>query len=363
MNKLKLKDIERALKSVSLTDDEKARLKENIFNTEPTKLRNSFIDRLIYATQNTRSILTNIKNYKPMPIALVLAMFLSGGAAFAAEGSLPGDLLYPVKVEVNERVGEVLAFSTEAKAEFETKLAEKRINEIERLAKKGQISAEVSEELKAKFAARAEKARTLLAELEASGQLGVSAESNLKFQNKLKARLEALASLAAEVEDESDKEELRKWSVKVRSENEKHGLLQLKLEAGLKSGDQKGFENRAEGRLNAAENKVNEVTAFIESRADRTDEEIYTEAQVRLEAAVNLLDEGRVSLEAGTYGEALISLNKAFYTAMEAKALVKEGKQTTQEAKEEVESDDEEVDEEDEEEAKAKAKVKVKVSI
>ncbi|MEK9148155.1 MAG: hypothetical protein AAB650_01845, partial [Patescibacteria group bacterium] len=55
---------------------------------------------------------------KLMPIGLIVALFIatSGGISLAAEGALPGDLLYPIKVSVNEEVRAVLAVSLESQA-------------------------------------------------------------------------------------------------------------------------------------------------------------------------------------------------------------------------------------------------------
>src|SRR3989338_6897994 len=51
--------------------------------------------------------------FKPMPIVLIIALVFGGSASFAAEQALPGDTLYPVKVNVNEEVRGLLAFTPE----------------------------------------------------------------------------------------------------------------------------------------------------------------------------------------------------------------------------------------------------------
>lgn len=41
----------------------------------------------------------------PMPVfVLLLAVLMGRGTAFAAEGALPGEPLYPIKIYVNEEV-------------------------------------------------------------------------------------------------------------------------------------------------------------------------------------------------------------------------------------------------------------------
>ncbi len=62
-------------------------------------------------------------------IALIILVMSGGGAAYAAQNSLPGDILYPLKTGV-ENLQLVITFDPEAKADLHLKLAEKRINEV-----------------------------------------------------------------------------------------------------------------------------------------------------------------------------------------------------------------------------------------
>ena len=75
-------------------------------------------------------------------IAIVLAVVvglsaIGGGVAMAAEGSLPGDTLYPVKLAVEDaRMG--LTSSPEAQVAFALTLADERTEEIEALIAQGE---------------------------------------------------------------------------------------------------------------------------------------------------------------------------------------------------------------------------------
>jgi hypothetical protein len=66
--------------------------------------------------------------------AVVLALFLTvGGTTAAASGSMPDDLLYPVK-RATERVQLTFTFTTLGKAEFHARMADRRVEEIVYLA-------------------------------------------------------------------------------------------------------------------------------------------------------------------------------------------------------------------------------------
>lgn len=70
---------------------------------------------------------------------------MGSSVSFAAEGTLPGDILYPVKIYVNESVLGAVAVTQKAKAEWGIALVERRLEEIEKLAVTPSISPEVQQ--------------------------------------------------------------------------------------------------------------------------------------------------------------------------------------------------------------------------
>ncbi len=74
--------------------------------------------------------------------AVVVGLFLSS-VAYAAEGSLPGDMLYPVKVGFNEKIQGMFAFTAKSKAVHEIKLVDRRLAEAESLQSELRLSADM----------------------------------------------------------------------------------------------------------------------------------------------------------------------------------------------------------------------------
>src|SRR3989344_1591253 len=103
-------------------------------------------------------------------IIFALIVALSGGTAAASSNALPGDALYPVKVNVAEKVSGVFKFSDEGRAEYKLKLAERRLEEAERLATAGRLDAEIKNKLEAKFLEQEEHMRGLISKLEERGK-------------------------------------------------------------------------------------------------------------------------------------------------------------------------------------------------
>jgi len=72
-------------------------------------------------------------------IAIVLALSaVGGGTAYASQGSLPGDALYPVKLGT-EQIGMMLPGGDAARTERALNFADRRIGEMEALAEEGRL--------------------------------------------------------------------------------------------------------------------------------------------------------------------------------------------------------------------------------
>jgi hypothetical protein len=74
-------------------------------------------------------------------IASLLIMVLAGGTVtFAAEGALPGDLLYPVKLNVTEPLQGAMVTGEIPKAKWQAQVAVRRLEEAETLAAQGRLN-------------------------------------------------------------------------------------------------------------------------------------------------------------------------------------------------------------------------------
>jgi hypothetical protein len=82
--------------------------------------------------------------FTTMPIALFLAVFVSVGTSFAAQGAVPGDFLYPVKTEVNENIRGAVAIGANAEARLQADLLAERLEEAEKLHAEGKLQADTA---------------------------------------------------------------------------------------------------------------------------------------------------------------------------------------------------------------------------
>ncbi len=105
--------------------------------------------------------------YLRRPISIVTAVILtlvlfSGGIAYAAEGVLPGNVLYPIKTALIEPIQIALAASPEARASLQMKFAERRINEAAILANENRLGTTTEAALATNFMKNANNAITTI---------------------------------------------------------------------------------------------------------------------------------------------------------------------------------------------------------
>ncbi|MDZ4226368.1 MAG: DUF5667 domain-containing protein [Patescibacteria group bacterium] len=138
-------------------------------------------------------------------LAAVLIIVLGGGTAYAAQGALPGELLYTVKVSVNEPLRQALAVSTEAKAAFHTEVAQTRLEEAETLAAEGRLTASTSAKIETNLDAHLAHVEEITAKLEEE-EPDIASQITAELDSSLSAHGFILARLGEESDDRETRE-------------------------------------------------------------------------------------------------------------------------------------------------------------
>lgn len=150
-----------------------------------------------------------------VPTAALLVVALGGGTVYAAQGSLPGDTLYSVKVNVSEPVREVLALSQSAKAEFHTAVVKTRLEEAETLVAKGQLSASSTKTLEDNLQKHIAAAEAITETLSTEDPEGAE-EAATTLDSSLAAHSAVLARMGDESEDSDTREHSAQLALAVR---------------------------------------------------------------------------------------------------------------------------------------------------
>lgn len=261
---------------------------------------------------------------KPMSVfALVLALMVSaGGVSYAAEAALPGDVLYPVKVSINEEVRAVAAVSNEDKAKWETERAERRLAEAEALASKGRLNAKGVAAVELSFAKHADKAKEHIADLEEDEGADAAAELDAGFEGALNAHQSILTRLSnAKVDGEQASRLAAKVDIETRAAVERREKSEKKVTVKA----QADVRAAAEARRKGARRAVDEVRAQFDKTRARMEADAAVTAEARLVAAEKALVDGDAKLAAQDYGGAFTLYLEAHRVAQEAKRLIKSG--------------------------------------
>jgi hypothetical protein len=177
------KEYVQKLESLKLSNSSRARMEKGLleyaqFHSVSQDVRVADETRSIEQVPQ-RTLLFSLKRMY-MPFVILLAVMVSGGTSFAAQGAVPGDFLYTIKTEVNEPVRSAFALGANAEAELQAQIVAERIEEAQELKAEGKLKGEVAAKLAANIQAHVAKAE----------------KANKKSDEKVKIRTNSGLSLA-----------------------------------------------------------------------------------------------------------------------------------------------------------------------
>lgn len=138
--------------------------------------------------------------------ALIIAIFVTTsmvGVSSAATHALPGDILYPVKVNINEEVQGVLITSSEARVAWEQERAERRLEEAGQLAAAGKLDAETQAQVSHLFSTQATKVFAQVQEIEHTDPM-LAMEISNEIEQAFDTHEETLARILVEHDTEEN---------------------------------------------------------------------------------------------------------------------------------------------------------------
>lgn len=197
---------------------------------------------------------------------LAMVLLVMSGTAYAAEESLPGDLLYPIKINVTERVRTAITKNPERLAVWETEKTERRLKEIEKITTKGNLNQERQKQLEDNLTKQVEITRARIERLENNGRnekaekLGADLEKSLE---KYRLRIENIERKSAEIENKlEDKEQLPEKTLIRRIEQEETKTREMRTRA----------KNNLERKIEKNELRVIEISTTTERELEKKSE-------------------------------------------------------------------------------------------
>ncbi len=264
--------------------------------------------------------------------AVAFVFVIGAGTSYAAGGALPGEVLYPVKIHVNERVQGALAVSDVAQVEWSAQQTERRLEEAEVLAAKGELNDESSSIITAQLDASAMKFNTRVAKLaEESDSEDVAGDAQSDFDASLVAHERVLAALGNRIP--KVQKAITPILSSVRGRVASNGrlakgdaaptiMMMATSEASVPSAKKESSGNKevAMRKKQQAEARLKEVRALAAGAkgtiASSTFSYLHTEASSTQQTIFN----GDKNADEGNYEQALQSYQEAIRVSTEAKA-------------------------------------------
>jgi hypothetical protein len=312
-------DIEKLLSAMPktrLTTAERLALKQTIINemhAHPMRERTPWS---IFPWTNMRSMKLQLM----VAVPVILVLILGGGTSALAERALPGDALYPVKTQVNERVASWLAVSPQSQAQVQTQFAERRLQEAETLAAQSRLNTKTRQELQQDFREHAASAQANLQRFRQDNS-SEALTVNSDFEASLKAHERILSNIGAGRDATTSREvdnlvQTLKFEHNSAQNENNHARNELRYATST------FMMNAAQGKRTAAQHKIDEVNNFINRKQDTLGADAVTKTRARLQAATDTLTQGNAMFDAQSYGEAFILFQNAQNIAQEAKLLL-----------------------------------------
>lgn len=249
----------------------------------------------------------------PIVALIVLLALAGGGTSFAAQSALPGDTLYPVKVSINEPVEGAFAVSPQAKASFDARIAEVRLQEAQVLVAQHKLTPVLAAQIDANFQTHANGVETHIKDIEAQ-DVHAAADTASQFEATLKAHRAILAGLGQDVSGTIALDSETRDIVRVRHD------LEVKIES--EDSHSSDSAQASQGSIGAAQNVISEVKQFIDQKSQGVSTTTIARAEAQLATANDLMVQAQAKLTAGDQSGAFVLAHEAIRAAQEAKIVL-----------------------------------------
>ena len=224
-------------------------------------------------------------NQTTMPVlGIMIAVLVGGTTTFAAQNSLPGDTLYPIKISVNENVRAAFAIGADAEADLQTELLEERVNEAKRLAAENKLEGTLALSVQSNIAAQADKAGKANDAVDESEQKESDARilAALNSYNRLTADGSILAIGDVQTESSVDS--------KMMYEGEESAAMDMDAQADVGVSTMIALEPIDVALLAAdVEKRVYTLRDVVERHKSEFDANVYTKLSTNLKDALSLV--------------------------------------------------------------------------
>lgn len=325
-----MRQLIRVLRSIRLRDEEKVRMRNALlYYIQTNPVRNVDVPRPIYQMSSLFPLsLFRVITSKPMyiPAIILVLSLMGGGVSYAAEGSVPGDLLYPIKVRLNEEVRSAVAFTPRAKAEWAVRRTERRLEEAQELLTQNRLNQETRLRLEEGLGEATREVRQHVEQLTSRGNAGTATA----VSSELEAILRAERTVFENTETAGPpSEERTRLMARIEEAVVEAGNLRAGAVSRAESGSSQELKHVGEEMRESARETIRETERLLQTRAGRQiDEKTREFAESRLREAARFLEQGEARLGANAHADALGSLQQSLFIGEEVRTLIEARERT-----------------------------------
>lgn len=294
----------------------------------------SYIDNNAPVVSSWVGILSPLQQIKKSALVMAMFFFVIGGISLSAEEAVPGDSLYAVKVNVNERFMRIASLNNDVLvAQNQSRITSRRIAELEELAARGTLDSQVSQRLTTAISQHTQSAREHIKAASDAGEVSTALSLETELVSTLNTHGDILEKLG--VRDDGSHatttfaaaSELRNLAQDKAQEDVSVTVARAQS-IEVRSNDGESISPaQAEKLLERTADRLHDVRGDFQDNYDAfADEELGSNMEELLLRAANEMDDAINSMDAGNYDTAKSSLRKALTYTHEVSIIIEVSK-------------------------------------
>ncbi|MBI5134838.1 hypothetical protein HZA86_01205 [Candidatus Uhrbacteria bacterium] len=247
-------------------------------------------------------------------LALVVVIGIGRQGVLAAERALPGDRLYPLKVNIVEPIKGATRVSLSAKGQWQKDRARARLEEAEQLAAQKRLDTDTQADLQQRFLKHTQAVQVTLATLKDQQDVDIADDLSTQFEATLRAHTVILETLGAGPTSAL----LSPLRISLEDQSKAVASASKDIEGEIRSDKKQQRENIVR-RQTIAQNTVSKAEALLKQSGPSPVREKVIE---RVERAKDQLSAGVQKFDEQDDRRAITSLRDAQRSALEAEELI-----------------------------------------
>lgn len=249
---------------------------------------------------------------RPVGFAFALVLVVGIGTSYAAETALPGDPLYAIKVGVTEPIQGVLSVSPVAKAEWNTELLSRRLEEAATLASKGDLNDSNRASIESQIALKAHDVNESVDKLKLTeGGIAAAASVESDLEASLVGHERVLTGLSVDLPKQAPS--IAPLLNKVRVQAQETNFKRKSTERNLSTKSESTVRNAAVTQQKNAREKIKQVRTLANSA--RLQASTTAEASTSAKEIDDAIAAGDNKFNEGKYDEALTTFQATIRAA------------------------------------------------